>query len=329
MACDDVARFDGLCVLVVSDVGVRARSFPESLLPKGRGLGQLRHLASLGALPLAILIGMNAAGAQSLREALHRAYSTNPSFLDQQRGVPAAEAVVDRARAGYFPRVSANADYGLSDTTRSYGSSSASTRTTTRPGSLSLDVTQTLFDGARTYNAVGQANKQLAAARQTLRDSEQLVLLDAVTAYLDVLRDQTIVRLERQGFASLSEQLRLIRELHGFGDVTMTDVVQVQARVADSRARVSAAEAALKGSEAIYEQVIGARPVNLSIPRPADRLVPSNLEAAMSEALVAHPAILAAMANADAADAQVRVAFGEHSPTLSLTGLSPSSTTPR
>lgn len=280
----------------------------------------MRWLIAVAIMPGVVIAWSTDGVAQSLREALRQAYRTNPVFLAQQRTVPAAAASVDRARAGYFPRVSANSYYGISETSDASLLSPGAVKTRTRPRGVGLDISQTLFDGARTYNAVGGANQQLTAAQETLRDTEQTLLLDAVTAYVDVLRDRTILTLERQNHASLSEQFRLIRELFSFGDVTTTDVVQVQARVADSRARVSGAEAALKGSEAIYQQIMGSRPVNLSMPQPADRLVPSNLDAALHQAVLAHPAVLAALATADAAGSQVNVALGEHLPTVTVTG---------
>lgn len=267
-----------------------------------------------------LFVSTTAGVARTLREALQRAYTTNPVFMAQQRSVPAAAAVVDRARSGYLPRISASADYGFSETTETSRGSSSTLRTRTRPHGIGLDISQTLFDGARTYNTVGQAKQQLTAAQETLREGEQTLLLDAVTAYLDVLRDRNILQLERQNQASLSEQYRLIRELFSFGDVTQTDVVQVQARVAESRARVSSADAALKGSEAIYEQVIGEKPTKLLSPAPADSLVPADLQAALREAILSHPAIRAALASADAAGAQVNVAMGEHLPTVTVTG---------
>lgn len=279
----------------------------------------VRLLAICGAQIMATA-GSSGVEAQTLREALQRAYQTNPVFRAQQRTVPAAAASVDRARAGYFPRVSASADYGFSDSSDSSIGSTGSVRARTRPRGVGLDVSQTLFDGARTYNGVGQASQLLTAAQETLRDTEQSLLLEAVTAYVDVLRDRTILKLELQNHASLNEQYRLISELFRFGDVTRTDVVQVEARVADSRARVSGAEAALKGSEAIYEQVIGSKPTNPTAPRPADRLVPATLDTALGQASLSHPLVLAAIANADAAGSQVKVAIGEHLPTVTVTG---------
>lgn len=290
--------------------------------PSGSFTGRSRigRLLAICGVQFIATAGASGVEAQTLREALQRAYQTNPVFRAQQRTVPAAAASVDRARAGYFPRISASADYGINDLSSSSTGSAGSISTRTRPRGVGLDVSQTLFDGARTYNGVGQANQILTAAQETLRDTEQSLLLEAVTAYVDVLRDRTIWKLERQNHASLAEQYRLISELFRFGDVTRTDVVQVEARVADSRARVSAAEAALKGSEAVYEQVIGSKPTKLASPRPADRLVPPTLDTALGQASLAHPLVLAAIANADAAGSQVNIAIGEHLPTISVTG---------
>ena len=286
------------------------------------GLLPRRKRSRLAMIAMAALgVGFSSsASAESLRDALERAYRSNPVFLAQQRAVPAAAAAIDRARAGYLPQVSGTAQIGYSRIESATAASSGTVTTKTRPRGVGIDVSQTLFDGGRTFNTVRQADNLLVAARESLRDTEQTVLLDAASAYVDVVRDTSILKLERQNHASLSEQLKLIRDLFSFGDVTQTDVLQVQARVSESRARVSSADAALRGSSAVYVQVIGSSPANLTLPRPQDGLVPARLEDALAQALERHPTVLAGFAATAAAEAQVRAAIGEYLPTVSVAG---------
>jgi outer membrane protein len=49
-------------------------------------------------------------------------------------------------------------------------------------GTLGLNVTQNLFNGNRTANAVRQAESNIFGARETLRSTEQNILLSAATA---------------------------------------------------------------------------------------------------------------------------------------------------
>ncbi len=129
-------------------------------------------------------------------------------------------------------------------------------------------MSQTLFDGGRTGNTVRQARFQLSAAEAGYREAIQAILFDAISVYLDVLRDEAIVKLEKQNQSNLSEQLRLVSGLFEFGDVTQTDVLQVRARVAEAEARVAAAEAAAKASTANFRRIIGQDPpADLAAPR--------------------------------------------------------------
>ena len=57
---------------------------------------------------------------------------------------------------------------------------------------MARTVTQTIFNGFQTGNRTRQAEAQVFAARETLRVIEQTVLLDAATAYMNVLRDSAI-----------------------------------------------------------------------------------------------------------------------------------------
>ena len=76
-------------------------------------------------------------------------------------------------------------------------------RKATDPGTLSLTVSQNLFNGNRTLNVVRQAESNIFGARETLRDTEQNVLLHGATAYMNVLRDTAILDLRKNNIIVL------------------------------------------------------------------------------------------------------------------------------
>ena len=57
--------------------------------------------------------------------------------------------------------------------------------------------------------------------------TEQTVLLNAATAYMNLLRDAAILQLQRSNVEVLQEQLRQTRDRFNVGEVTRTDVAQV------------------------------------------------------------------------------------------------------
>ena len=99
-----------------------------------------------------------------------------------------------------------------------------------------------MFNGLRTANRTRAAEGQVFAGREALRVLEQQVLLDAATAYMNVLRDTAILDLQRRNVEVLEEQLRQTRDRFNVGEVTRTDVAQSEARLAAARSAALAAE---------------------------------------------------------------------------------------
>ncbi len=130
----------------------------------------------------------------------------------------------------------------------------------THPHGYSVQLTQPLFEGFQNLNAIRQAKSTVQAAREALRTVEQTVLLDAATAYVNVVRDQAIVRLRENDVTVLTEQLKATKDRFEVGEVTRTDVAQAEARRSEALATLAAAQANLKTSRAAYEQIIGHPP---------------------------------------------------------------------
>ena len=144
-------------------------------------------------------------------------------------------------------------------------------------------------------------------------------ILAAVTAYIDVVRDEANVRLTRNNEKVLEEQLRATNDRFEVGEVTRTDVAQAQARVARAKADRLSAEGALAVSGATYERVIGNPPQDLADVPPLPT-VPSNREAAIAKAVADNPQIDRVKFSEESAGHNVRVEFGGILPTLSLVG---------
>ena len=136
---------------------------------------------------------------------------------------------------------------------------------------------------------------------------------------MNLLRDFAILELYKRNVTVLTEQLRETRDRFKVGDVTMTDVSQAESRLAGGLTQVSQAEATYKTSVAVYRQVIGVEPGNLSPGLPVDRFCPKTLDE--SFALIdKHPSVTAAMYGVDVAQLAVKVGEGALLPTLTVQG---------
>lgn len=259
------------------------------------------------------------AAAQTMDSALARAYSGNPTLNSQRAAVRATDENVPQALSGYRPRITASADIGASIVDSNLPGSPNST-SRLAPRGAGVQVTQNIFDSGRTRNTVSQSESQVLGARATLRNTEQNVLLDAATSYMNVLRDTAILNLNRNNVEVLEEQLRQTRDRFQVGEVTRTDVAQAEARLSQAQSQAILAESNLKTSVARFRQNIGVEPRQLAPGRPIENLLPKSLSVALTGALSNHPAIIAALHGVDAAELQVKVTESDLYPTFGVTG---------
>jgi outer membrane protein len=266
------------------------------------------------------------AQADTLNGALTNAYQNNPQLNSQRAVVRATDESVPQALSGYKPTLSATAQIEqvwTSSTARVVTggvTTDQRTSTVTLPRTLGLAATQTLYNGFQTANRVRQAESNTSAAREALRVAEQTVLLNAATAYMDLLRDSALLDLQRRNVEVLQEQLRQTRDRYNVGEVTRTDVAQAETRLAQGRAVVLSAESQYARSRANYRQFIGVEAGVLQSGAPVDRLTPHRLGQAVEIARARHPSVGVAMFGIDAAILQVKITEGSLYPQVQLIG---------
>ena len=263
---------------------------------------------------------------ETLETALVHAYQNNPTLNSQRAATRATDELVPQALSGYRPRVSivgTGGEQTSSTTTRQVTAGTVTYATVAGyngPASIGGTITQTLYNGFQTANKTRQAESSVLASRATLRVAEQTVLLNAATAYMNLLRDSAILDLQKRNVEVLQEQLRQTRDRFNVGEVTRTDVAQAESSVASGRSQVLLAQANYTSSMATYRQVIGNEPGKLTPATPVDRFSPSNLQGAIATGGSTNPAVTTAEYNVDVALQQVKVAEGALYPTVSVQG---------
>ncbi|WP_083514506.1 TolC family outer membrane protein [Bradyrhizobium manausense] len=260
-----------------------------------------------------------AASAEALPEALVKAYQTNPQLNAERARQRATDENVPQALAGYRPQIVASLSAGLQAVRNLLPDNTIQTATL-KPWTIGVTVSQTLFNGFRTANSVRVAELQVQSGREALRNVGQGVLLDAVTAYTNVLANQSLVEAQRSNVAFLRETLSITQRRLNAGDVTPTDTAQAEARLNRGLADLNAAEVALAVSQATYAQVIGNAPSALRPAEVVDRYLPKTREDSIAMAIHEHPAVMAASFDVDVASTNIRLAEGALLPSATLQG---------
>jgi outer membrane protein len=276
----------------------------------------------------AVAMGCRAATADTLEWALVQAYQNNPALNAQRAALRATDENVPQALSGYRPKLSVTSTDGFT-----YASTLSETvNQSVFPNSVSYTnlakdfgtrgvgatATQNLYNGFQTANRTRQAESQVMGARETLRVTEQQVLLDAATAYMNLLRDEAILDLNRRNVEVLTEQLKQTRDRFNVGEVTRTDVAQAESRLAAGRSALLGAQSNYVTSEANYRRVIGVDPGKLAPGTPVDRLSPSVLPVAITQGEQQSPSVLASIYGVDIAELAVKISEGSLYPNLGL-----------
>ncbi len=294
----------------------------------GPQAARLRTAARGAVAILALLSGFQGqACAETLRSALARAYAGNPDLNQSRAAVRVRDEEAPKALAGMRPKANIQASVGPEYANLRFPAGRDQTtgqrqflleKYTGWPRGTTLNVQQNLFDGNRTENSVKQAESNVFAARATMRLTEQAILQNGATAYMNVLRDTAVMNLRKNNISVLEQQLKQTQDRFQVGEVTRTDVAQAEASLAQARSEFYAAQAQLKNSIANYRQLIGCDPKDLQPGSSVETFLPKSLNEAIEVALVEHPGVVSAMHQVDAAELAVKVAEAALMPNLSL-----------
>jgi outer membrane protein len=268
-------------------------------------------------------VGCSGAAADTLEWALVQAYQNNPSLNAQRSSLRAIDENVPQALSGYRPKLSATVagGYNYTNAVQTFPQQgNVPFAQTFYSRTVGATGTYTLFNGFQTANRTRQAESQVDAARETLRVTEQQVLLDAATSYMNLLRDEAVLELQRRNVEVLTEQLKQTRDRFNVGEVTRTDVAQAESRLAAGRSQLLSAQSQYVTSRANYRRVIGVEPGKLAPGTPVDRLSPGVLGKAIAQGQAQSPSVLAAAYGVDVAVLAVKISEGALYPNLTLTG---------
>jgi outer membrane protein len=253
-----------------------------------------------------------------MTEALAEAYRTNPQLLAQRALLRATDEMVPQALANWRPTVVFTGQTGYAVSAEAVGRSQT-LYSHSKPSSLDLTATQPIYRGGRTEAQVRQAINTVEATRAQTLAVETTVFQAVAQAYLDVVRDQDLLAVNRNNAYVLGQEFETTRIRVEVGELTGTDLAQAQSSFEQAKAQVVAAEGQLEISRANYTRAVGHPPGRLTLPRERPAL-PATREEALSLAARANPNIISAAFTELAARDNIDVVRGQLLPQISVTG---------
>ena len=250
----------------------------------------------------------------SLSKVLRHTYLNNPEIRVARAELRVVHEALPPALANWKPSLSATAE--LSDTNID-GSQTLENSTTKNAGA---SFSQSLFRGGRTMSEISAAEYTIRAQRQALSSIEQSVLLRAATAYMDVVRDQSLFALSEGNLELRETEHEATQNRFEVGELTKTDVSQSRSRLSGAEADVITAKGNLRSSRAVFLQVTGLQPDHIFYQKKMPYELPADLSVALEVALAQNPDLLSYEAAYKAAKDDVDSVWGELLPSISLDG---------
>lgn len=289
-------------------------------MPKPRGGQKQRPLRSGAtfAVMAAAVLAATPASAQTLTEAFAYTYNNNPQILAQRALLRATDEQVPQALANWRPTVTLTGTAGF-ERAGIAARGSSTQFSSFEPRAADLRITQPLYRGGRTEAQTRQAINTVQSTRAQTLGVETQVFQSVAQTYLDVVRDQTLVEVNRSNEQVLRRQLEATQDRFRVGEVTRTDVAQAESQLAQATAQRINAEGQLEVSRANYARAVGHPPGRLVQPRERP-VLPATRDEALALAANNNPNVISAMFTELAARDNIDLVRGQLLPTINLVG---------
>ena len=221
--------------------------------------------------------------------------------------------------APFLPSLDLSGDYGYEHVSIPAFRASPGGPFATDAHNYSATLKQNVWDGRKFANRAGaKLNEDAVAATAT--SVRQNVVLEGVTAYINLLRQNELVDLSGQNEANIRKQLNLEDERVRRGSGIAVDVLQAKSRLQVSLERLVAYKGAFQDAHSRYAQVYGhpADIANMTTPNLPRQLLPQTVDDAVAIALKENPNVTVSDKRVAMTHEQKKSAQAEYYPSLDI-----------
>ncbi|KZK95135.1 MULTISPECIES: TolC family outer membrane protein [unclassified Pseudovibrio] len=262
-------------------------------------------------------LGVTSAHSASLRDAVETAVLTNPDIVESAANRRARDQELRASQSAFMPKLSVNASFGAERLRRAQSNTTEQWRAAKQ---VSVEAEQLLFDGFGSVNEIYRQSARVDGAALRVLERSEAIALDAVEAYVDVVRHQKILNKSKENTALHQRLAREVKERYDGGETGAADLAQVQERVAATRMITASVRKSLLDAMAKYRRVVGVAPSNLGAVSAANSAAAKSLSSALAMSRQSNPLILSAEADTDAAGFAIEQSNSSFMPRVTLNG---------
>jgi outer membrane protein len=253
----------------------------------------------------------------TLDQATQMAIRANPSVVQARGAVGVAEAARLEQLGRWLPNITGSSAMSANSSTRFNENTQTTVVGASTQYSAGLSASLVVFDGLR-RNAQGRSTTaNLASANADLISQEFNVTLQTKQAFFNALAAEELVRVSETRINSVQEQLRQTRDRLAAGTAIRSDTLRSFVALGNAQLQLLTAQTQRANAIASLSRLIGLdEPVQPVADSSLLMMAPLDTAALRTEAFQNSPTVLAAIASAKAADAQMGVNRAQYFPTV-------------
>ena len=268
---------------------------------------------TIGIVVTAVGVGPSIAAGKNLRDAVATAIANNPRIEEATANRRAVDEELNQARGLFLPRLDLEATAGY------YYNHQPEDGTIhdNRWGDMAtLTGRYTLFDGGFRGAEVDKQVARVGGAAERVRERSQLIAIETIRAYLDIVRFTEIKRLAAANITEHRRYLDLARTRFRGGSSTQGEVDLAKERLFAAESTLEDVKRTLGLAKARYLNLVGRSPGYLApVTLPP---VPKDRRAVRNRARATNPTLLAAARDVEAAKAELAQAGAAFRPKVDL-----------
>ncbi|WP_425404891.1 TolC family protein [Hwanghaeella sp.] len=237
------------------------------------------------------------ASAQDFKERLATLLQEHNLVEVARLDLQAANERVREAWGAYFPTLNLNAFVG-----RHGKSNNNADSTLLNPREAKITLTQKIYDFGATDANITRSKLERRSAETFQKIAVQDLLLQALTAQLNIIRATELVDYARRSEQNILKQQKVEKDRVDAGGGQVTDLLQVQSQLAGARTRLVDAEGQLQLARNFYKRVFGDFPAPAAgkeVPLVPTNALPASVDEAVEMTKSGNLRVLAARLGAD------------------------------
>ena len=227
---------------------------------------------------------------------------------------------VNISRSEFLPTISLSGDQTSSQSTNKTnqsGSNLSDSNLDTETKTVSID--QKIFQGFKGYNSLKKSELEVQKANFTLKKTEQQTILDAISAYFDLIFKTKNEEFNISNVNLFERQVESDSARLQKGEITLTDLAQSESSLAGANANLIKAKTELLTSKTNFERVIREKaPIIINSNERIEIKLPNTLQEAIKVAKLNNSDLLIAKLNYQIAEKDLNIEKAKLSPSASI-----------